>query len=117
MRTLWMTVIGVVFTVAGSYTEAQITFFYTGSQLLEWCEGDTSIDDHLCRGFIVGTSDMTSAYVGWGNIEQDICIPSGAFPKQLKKVVIKGLNEKPEELHVAAAYLVRNVLYEAFPCD
>ena len=55
MRKLWVTAIGVAFTVAGSITEAQVTYFYTGNQLLEWCEGDTNIEDHICRGYIVGT--------------------------------------------------------------
>ena len=114
---LWVTAIGVTFTVAGSFIGAQINFFYTGNQLLEWCEGDTNIEDHICRGYIVGTYDMTSAHAGWGDIEKDICMPSRANPDQLKKVVIKGLNEQPEELHTVAAGLVYNILYEAFPCD
>ena len=63
MRKLWVTAIGVAFTVAGSITEAQITYFYSGNQLLEWCEGDTNIEDHICRGYIVGTYDTTSAHV------------------------------------------------------
>ena len=117
MRKLWVTAIGVAFTVAGSFTEAEFTYFYTGNQLLEWCEGDTNIEDHICRGYIVGTYDMTSAHQGWGDIEKDICMPSSAIPNQLKKVVIKALNEKPEALHKQAASLVYDVLYEAFPCD
>ena len=47
----------------GKFTEAQVTYFYTGNQLLEWCEGDTNIEDHICRGYIVGTYDTTSAHV------------------------------------------------------
>ena len=91
--------------------------FYSGSRLLEECENASLADVYGCTGYIAGIADTTDAYVGWGEINEKFCIPERVTLGQLKKVVIKGLNEVPEELHLQAASTVTNIFYEAFPCD
>ena len=52
-----------------------------------------------------------------GDMNKEFCIPKNVGTTQLRKVVIKGLNENPERLHHSASSLVFNIFYEAFPCD
>ena len=43
-------------------------------------------------------------------------IPDSVRAPPLRKVIIKGLNETPEEFHLGAAGLVHNTFAKAFPC-
>ena len=36
---------------------------------------------------------------------------------QIKKIVVKYLNDNPENLHNTASSLVQVALFEAFPCE
>ncbi|MFP6801731.1 MAG: Rap1a/Tai family immunity protein, partial [Pseudomonadales bacterium] len=52
------------------------------------------------------------------DMEPKFCVPegeNGVTAGQLRKIVVKYLNENPEELHLTAGSLVSNALNEAFP--
>jgi hypothetical protein len=98
----------------GERAEAQ---YVNGNTLLEWCEGDRRTDDAACTGYIAGITDVTDTYERWALLTaRDFCIPEHVNTPQLQKIVIKGLNEEPERLHMAAGGAVVNILFEAFPC-
>jgi len=67
----------------------------------------------LCVGYIKGVAD-TSDGKSWEGYPY--CI-GGVITGQLQKIVIKYMNEHPEDLHLAAYSLVQSAFLEAFPCE
>lgn len=115
---LWIAIVVLMFATVGHAGKAEAGAFYSGSELLEHCEGDMDLMLMSCNGYLAGISDTTSTYDDWGVLnKRNFCIPNSATLGQLQKVVIKGLNENPETLHLSASGLVVNILYKAFPCD
>ena len=112
---LWIAIVVLMFATVGHAGKAEAGY-YKGSELLERCESDSNVDKGTCLGFLAGIVDITNAYDGWGVVSQKFCIPDGATLGQLRKVVIKGLNEEPEKLHLGASSAVANIFYKAFPC-
>lgn len=119
MRKLWMTAIAVMMFAAGGHASKAEAGgrFLNGSKLLGWCEGDSLDDQGACSGYIAGLFDITGTYKDSGLLDPLYCHPEGVTVSQLKKVVIKGLNERPEKLHEGAAGLVAVAFMKAFPCD
>jgi predicted component of type VI protein secretion system len=68
-----------------------------------------------CMAYISAISDAHDTFVGWGNMEPKFCLPEGVTRGQLKKIVVKDLNENPADLHLTAGSLVSSALYGAFP--
>lgn len=80
------------------------------------CEsGVPKLQDH-CEHYIMGVFDALETQEDWLQIG-GLCKPLGVGSRQLEKVVIKGLNERPEVLHLRAASLIMNVIQDTFPCD
>ena len=113
---LWIAIAVLMLATVGHAGKAEATF-YQGSELLERCESDIFAKQNVCIGYLAGISDITDDYDAWGFMDKYFCIPEDATLSQLQKVVIKGLNEKPEKLHMGASSLVFNIFLEAFPCD
>ena len=67
--------------------------------------------------YLAGIVDITVADKGWGMIKPDFCMPAGVTLNQVRKVAIKGLNERPERLHLSAASQINDTFRDAFPCD
>ena len=86
--------------------------YYNGNLLLAKCEGEAEYQ-LLCVGYIKGVSD-TSDGKSWEGYPY--CI-GGVITGQLQKIVIKYMNEHPEDLHLAAYALVQNAFLAAFPCE
>ena len=116
MRRLWIAVAVLMFTAVGHAGKAEASV-YTGDEILEHCEDERVAAESICYGYLAGIIDVSLTYEHWGKMKMDFCPPAGASLSQLRKVVIKGLNEKPEELHMVAASLVHHVFRDAFPCD
>ena len=92
--------------------------FNDGSTLLRECESDSAAMYNACSGYIMAISDLHSTMLGWSYLDEPhFCQPNGAASGQLVKVVIKYLNEHPEQLHHSASGLVTNALHYAFPCS
>ena len=60
-----------------------------------------------CLGFVQGASLSSS----------DICVPQDVTAGQGTRVVLKYLQDHPEQLHENSATLVRRALKKAFPCS
>jgi hypothetical protein len=94
---------------------ASFASFYTGNSLLAACEGEGHTDFAVCIGYIAGINDSHENYVGWKDIEPYFCRPKDASAGQLLKIVVKHLNENPENLHYFAGSQVIQALVFAFP--
>lgn len=94
--------------------------FEDGNGLLARCTTTEANDLYFqnssnCLAYIAAISDAQDTLVGWGNMEPKFCLPEGVTRGQLKKIVVKDLNENPADLHLNAGSLVINALYSAFP--
>lgn len=90
--------------------------FMTGAQLLERCESE-GYKEAVCLGYIQGVADAFESLMKLGLMTETICIPNQVTVGQLTKVVVKCLNEHPEELHYRADGEVYLAYAEAFPCE
>jgi len=84
--------------------------FETGNDLLSYCESTDAFGQGGCRGFIVGVSNISQEQ-SW------YCKPNEITDVQLVKVVVKSLNQFPEDLYNKPHSLVQEALLESFPCD
>lgn len=99
------------------------TYTFTGNDLLQRCNGPYSSEteklafSNFCIGYIQGLQQMQHVVVGIRNVAPLYCEPtqSGTYT-QLESVIIKWLNNNPEQLHRDARILVTKALIEAFPC-
>jgi hypothetical protein len=89
----------------------------SGGQLLEACEKEDFFSKGDCFGYISGTLDSYEMAAGRKGFTIRHCIPEGVTKGQMKKIVMKYLNENPEKLHFTASSLVLTGLREAFPCE
>ena len=62
----------------------------------------------------MGLSDAHDSYVKWGDMEPHFCAAGTIKLDQLRKIVVKYLNDHPENLHLAGGNLVTNALHYAF---
>lgn len=115
MTRQWISIVVLMFATVGHAGKVEAGY-YTGSELLAACEAD-DITNVICTGYLAGINDITNTYDAWGEMDKQFCIPDSATLGQLKKVVIKGLNEMPENLHLNASGPVAIIFYKAFPCD
>lgn len=109
-------VVAMMFTHAAVYPTQAAVSFQTGSELLEDCSANKEPGWGVCHGFIIAvgsSSDCQNSFMG----EFYFSLPEGATAGQIKKIVIKYLNEHPEKLHLPAAPLAAAALSEAFPCQ
>src|SRR6056297_1907467 len=73
----------------------------TGNQYYQWCNSDSSLDQGLCLGYVMGASDglswmqILSPITNW----TPICIPPNVDLGQKRDVIVKYLSNHPEERH------------------
>ena len=92
---------------------ANAGYFVSGSELLEYCEPDSS--SNTCTAYIIGVLDVFDRL--YMNRHEEGCVPEGATVGQMARVTTKWLSENPEMLHYAAHQLVSNSLIESFDCE
>ena len=84
--------------------------FVTGNDLYSWCKDENATYlDGACLGFIEGRWDLAG---GLGLI----CGEKGVTGRQVRDVVFRYLQIKPEIRHQPAASLVLQAVHDAFPC-
>jgi hypothetical protein len=92
-----------------------------GNELLQDCTavspGNPSgmFGPEWCYGYLMGLNDMRVLSRTFPNLTA-YCIPEGVTMAQVKSVVMKYLQEHPEELHYPSVRLVNSALSQAFPC-
>jgi hypothetical protein len=112
--------------------QESVTFGGTGGELLKQCNavetlraGDTvaplqlidaAKDSNLCWGYIAGVVDEYQGIAATIKTPQVFCLPPGMDLEQLEKVVKRGLDDNPAELHIPASILIVHALEGAFPC-
>jgi hypothetical protein len=68
-----------------------------------------------CAGYMAGIQNMNVAY--GSEIERKFfCVPEAGGTEQMTRVVVKYLENHPEELHYPAILSVLGALVPAFPC-
>ena len=98
--------------------------YFSGNQLMSYCEADTTAKQNICNAYVAGVSDGISVnkviFPVTSSDEHfdfnDVCRPEGVDTVQLAKVWTKWANEQPEKLHMAASVVVTQALAKAFPC-
>jgi Rap1a immunity proteins len=104
--------------VFSRYAGAQnpVASTYSGNDLLRDCsDRNDGPSFSFCLGYINGLRDgVVFASVGLG-AKPSFEISEKVELGQLKDVVVKYLNEHPEERHSRAAVLVQSALVRAFP--
>lgn len=89
----------------------------SGNALSEHCSsGENEFFEGVCVGYIVSVLDVQTTLVSWSDMKPNICLPRGVSPLQIKQVVVKYMDNHPQDLHLLAASLALNALKEAFPC-
>jgi hypothetical protein len=90
--------------------------FLDGNDLLEDCsavnEQSANFSSGVCNGYIAGISEMADTILNPGFI----CPSDNITARQLVRIVIKYLNDHPEQLHERKPKVVLRALVEAFPC-
>ncbi|MGA8142838.1 MAG: Rap1a/Tai family immunity protein [Candidatus Acidiferrales bacterium] len=112
--------IGIIFlssTVCSSQgrTKNLVVSDINGSGLLRFCTSqvDTS-EAEFCEAFILGIRDGVALATELRGVKPIFEAPVEAKQEQLKAVVVKYLNDHPEELHKPAGMLVILALSKAF---
>ena len=86
-----------------------------GVGLLDWCNQPEGSALQFCEAFILGVRDGVVLTTELRDSKPLIDPPFEAKQHQLKAVVVKYLNDHPEEQHKPAALLVIYALSRAFP--
>lgn len=97
----------------GSPAIAQSQDGLTGNALLRTiCDRQ---GESTCLAYIRGVAEGLKVSEGSGAARL-FCLPVGGDYGQARDVVVKYLNDHPEQRHYPAAYLVSFALTQAFPC-
>ena len=102
-----------VFYAFPAHSAPKVTYM-KGHQLLSVCTSDDMGVRAMCNGYTMGVYDVSQGIAFNGD---RFCIPEGVPDFQLVKVVIKYLEEWPEDLHYNAYALIQFALVSAFPCN
>jgi Rap1a immunity proteins len=97
-----------------------VRFFDGGSPLTD----DERTSGYVCAGYLTGFEEgfdtgveimkKKSRYTGSSHLL--FCIPPSVPLRQVLRVVVKWLQEHPEDLHLPSSWLVPPALINAFPC-
>ena len=87
----------------------------SGNTLLAKCVGppETQL---VCAGYTTGVYDMINFLETTNAVAKQHCFPSGVTRLQIHDVVVRYLQDHPEQRRTGAAPLVRDALQEAWPC-
>jgi Rap1a immunity proteins len=79
------------------------------------CASEGASQIHQCIGYLEGLSDGSLMWQEFGS-SADFCPPDGVTLGQIRKVVLRYLEQHPHELHRPFAMLATFALRESFPC-
>lgn len=105
----------------------------TGNDLLRQCNEMMKILDNsnpppgvdageamYCVGYVGGAADFATVGEVWNRVhdykDAPFCVPVEAERGQLVRVVVRYMNDHPEELHKDKVVLVMGAFSAAFPC-
>jgi hypothetical protein len=70
----------------------------------------------LCLGYLKGAAEMSRLREKLPQLPP-VCVPDAVTVGQLRNIVVRYLEEHPEELHYSSIVVLNNALAEAFPCE
>ena len=88
--------------------------FVDGNELHKWCT--TPQWEELCVSYIKGTWDMMDLLQRSRPPQTFVCVPNEVTASQMKEVVMKWVNSRPDLRHHSASSLVRNSLVDVWKC-
>ena len=94
--------------------------FMDGNTLAGLCAADGGFESGGCVGFIVGVADAFdhSHWSNTGGIDGgEYCIPDSTTREQIVGLVVKSLDENPDQLGNLALHVVSNAFIDAFDCN
>ena len=101
---------------------------WTGNKLITYCtQGVKFLNDEdlsdvgamqasACMGYVTALFQKNNFDTDVYQLRQDYCIPDHVTRAQTLRVILKYLNDHPEELHAPAYVVARNSLVVSFPC-
>jgi hypothetical protein len=70
----------------------------------------------FCLGYLKGVAEMSRLREKVPQLPP-VCVPEAVTVGQVRNIVVRYLEEHPEEWHYSSIVLVTNALDEAFPCE
>ncbi len=115
MKKILLSLIVALFIMATSMPVESNETLTTGNDLVRYCEKENRIErkyysgycDGVIRGFIDGVNFGMRA----------ICLPENITHSQLRKIIMKYLEDRPEILHQWYGLLIANAFTKVFPCE
>ena len=101
---------------------ADKSYPFTGNDLLRECDGPyRNMIDELgsmkhCFGYIEGIQQFQHVITGIRKVDPLFCEPTGGTYDQLRRVLVKWLQNNPEKLHHDAQLTAVLAFSQAFPC-
>jgi hypothetical protein len=90
----------------------------TGKLLLKICRGGNAGQEGYCLGYVTGISDgITTLQMLKPPHWTPICKPDWVTDRQLRDVVVKYLDDHPEDLHEPISLLTVLAMRSAWPCS
>jgi hypothetical protein len=109
MRKYGMWIVAATILLGGGVCRPASAFFLYGQQFLTACESDDQLQLGVCLGYIQGVADTLEA-------QRVACLPRiGA--RELRVVVVKSLQDKPDDLNRPAIPLVARILRDTYRCS
>ena len=106
-----------LFIVAALYPTTTLATSVSAAELLEFCSSEDELQQGMCLGVIMGVRDTIDTAQDWGSVRRIICIPDKVSTNQLRRSVVRGLEEQPDKLPEDAAGLVWGIFHDGFPCS
>jgi hypothetical protein len=89
----------------------------SGNYWHEVCSSPIGTREMECLTYLQGFDAAHDVAIMGGGATPLYCQPKGVTLGQMQKVVIRYLDQHPDQLHFAFAFLVVRALRESFPCS
>ena len=90
----------------------------SAEELLTQCTStDSEVFKLACASYMHGFGDAVAVLASIDSASSRVCLPKdGISADQLRRIVVKWLEDHPKELHAPASFEVLIALVDAFPC-
>ena len=109
--------IGLLFLLIGANAKAGVNSNFD-NELLRDCTHPSpgTFTAGICLGYLKGAAEMSRLREKLPKLPP-VCIPDAVTVGQLRNIVVRYLEEHPEELHYSSIVVLNNALDEACPCE
>ncbi len=107
--------LALVLVSAGAGAQETMSSWADGNDMKNFCHSEApNFSQGLCVGFAMAVAEIAGSQPIFDR--QRACIPPGVKRGQLKDIMVKFLDDHPEQLHLTATSLAARAYEEAFPC-